>query len=518
MTNRKQTYFRTAAALAACAGMVIIASTMEPRGADAGPARSFYGDGYQQHVGREVIPVTMRRYEFTNAADNGHADFGKAPDAGGGRYAKIASDALDADRRPAFQSTGYKVLREATDSAGNGLAPSNSNIDSEPGDVPAQLDAEPGGAVTSAQTFGQWFEPTPGVNRWSKSTVDFHMDDSGAYVLEGSLDDLGSQTTDYTTELEWGFVHEAERDNFLEIETDAEAWVYIDGRLVIDGGGLSEEITFDIVNSEVIPGVPYSAEVTVVGAAIQNSSYHYPVTMRAMIGSASYEPFGPYSNAVTGNVNDNQSATGNRNFGANPRTFQLPDVHEAGTPINILGRSWTKKRSRYSGDNSSHWQVNRGYSTADDTPQIKVLRDGDRVPNIQGAYNQGDVASFLSDYVDPSDSTIVLDANQAIYLFELGTSHTSSSADFQDLVVVVTLSGVTDDETVTTTTTETQLNAAPRLGQRIDLSRLDWLEDRKPYKVQVFYANRTGAQSDIRIETNLRTMNVIAQPLANALD
>ena len=69
-----------------------------------------------------------------------------------------------------------------------------------------------------------------------------------------------------------------------------------------------------------------------------------------------------------------------------------------------------------------------------------MLRNGDPVPSIDGIYGQGSVKDFVSDYIDVSSNTMALEDNEVIYLYELGTTYSSSSADFQDLVVLVSLS------------------------------------------------------------------------------
>ncbi len=78
-------------------------------------------------------------------------------------------------------------------------------------------------------------------------------------------------------------------------------------------------------------------------------------------------------------------------------------------------------------------------NSAAQSKQVKVLRHGDAVPKIKGMGNQADALYFIKPYIDFKTNTITLDQNQAIYLFEIGTTNvTSSAADFQDLVVLVT--------------------------------------------------------------------------------
>ena len=74
------------------------------------------------------------------------------------------------------------------------------------------------------------------------------------------------------------------------------------------------------------------------------------------------------------------------------------------------------------------------------SPYVLVLKNGDSVPAIPGFQDQANLAVFVEPFVNVATQKVVLQDNQAIYLFELGTTNLSSSAaDFQDLVIMVTL-------------------------------------------------------------------------------
>ena len=74
------------------------------------------------------------------------------------------------------------------------------------------------------------------------------------------------------------------------------------------------------------------------------------------------------------------------------------------------------------------------------SPQVMVLRDGDAVPQIPGFLDQVSIEQFVGPYIDTAANRIVRADNQTIFLFELGvTDLKSPAADFQDLVVLVTL-------------------------------------------------------------------------------
>lgn len=93
---------------------------------------------------------------------------------------------------------------------------------------------------------------------------------------------------------------------------------------------------------------------------------------------------------------------------------------------------------------SSCGNFNKTYGS-DNVYQVRVLKNGQDVPNLDGYGGQQSVSDYVQDYV--SNGKIVLNPNQAIFLFELGTdlngyapgSNLPSSADFQDLVVLMTV-------------------------------------------------------------------------------
>ncbi|MEM9065987.1 MAG: fibro-slime domain-containing protein [Planctomycetota bacterium] len=205
-----------------------------------------------------------------------------------------------------------------------------------------------------------------------------------------------------------------------------------------DMGSALEITDFAIDNGEVTVNSDFAVNVKILGSAIYSGSYHRPTTVRLEIGGQTIDPFGDYNAPVTTNLNDDPSATGKTHAG--PYDYTINQIFPAGSTLNVTGRSWKKKSSAYSGLNNSHWETRRVADTESGSQQVFVLRDGDPVPNIQGVYNQASVEDFVEDYVDYDNNVMDLADNEVIYLYELGTTYNSSSADFQDLVVLVSLS------------------------------------------------------------------------------
>lgn len=188
--------------------------------------------------------------------------------------------------------------------------------------------------------------------------------------------------------------------------------------------------SFETSGGAVTPGVEFAAKVEVLGAAISyGGDYDMKVTTSVFIGGDRMDVFGGMLDAVGSNVNDGER-----------HSYVFPATYDAGLEIRVGAQSWNKQSSGSSGDRSSHWEAYMTVWGAEESPQVLVLRDGDDVPDIDPFRDQSGIQDFVGDYVDADTGKITLESNQAIYLFELGTTKLSSSAaDFQDLVVLVSL-------------------------------------------------------------------------------
>ena len=185
---------------------------------------------------------------------------------------------------------------------------------------------------------------------------------------------------------------------------------------------------FEIVNDTIVPKGSFISGFGVLGAAIQSGGDDLKVTARVKIGNDTFDPWGPYDQPVTGNVNDHTTYS-----------WDLDEVYPAGTPITISGKSWIwdSEANHHSTDNDD-WHTYLEFHSEDNPDNVIVLENGDDVPTIPGLDEQPDVAEFVDDYVE--DGKIVLAENEAIFLFELGTTDLgSSAADFQDLVILVSV-------------------------------------------------------------------------------
>ncbi len=120
-------------------------------------------------------------------------------------------------------------------------------------DSPAQMGTADPASVASPQTFGQWFDDVPGVNMDSQARMVFSKDASGALKfstndfrpIDGKLLDQGAYGANhnFTMEMDGGFYYTPCSGQFFEFSGDGDAFVYVDGKLVLEMVGNNMGVT-----------------------------------------------------------------------------------------------------------------------------------------------------------------------------------------------------------------------------------------------------------------------------------
>ena len=241
-----------------------------------------------------------------------------------------------------------------------------------------------------------------------------------------------SDVIEINTSKEWGVSVPDEDDLVVKlVDTDSRE-VLPKCRISFTPKDPIAPVNFEIINDTVVPNGTFISSFKVLGAAITNgpTGYDLMVTTRLKVGNNTFDPWGDYNLAVTGNVNDKTT-----------HSWNPTSTYPAGTPVTIGGKSWARDADYDNDgdfDEDGEWTQHMEVSSTGDSKYLIVLRNGDAVPTIKGFSNQDSIADFVEAYV--KDDKILLEDNEAIFLFELGvTDLTNDAADFQDLVILMTI-------------------------------------------------------------------------------
>ncbi len=214
----------------------------------------------------------------------GHTDFELVPGGGYGHYMKMVQDALDSENKPEFRSRGYKVSTDWKDAQGRPRINPRSYISSKPGDVNGSMSSSLGNAAASADSMRSWYRDVPGVNvsrelslslvrqpgtnvyTFNDKTDSYYVSRGGFFPINGELFGNSGGTTPnqnfhFTFELSTQFVYDHGTGQVFTFTGDDDVWVYVDGKLVIDIGGVhgakSQTIDLDRLNW-LVDGQEYS--------------------------------------------------------------------------------------------------------------------------------------------------------------------------------------------------------------------------------------------------------------------
>ena len=237
----------------------------------------------------------------------------------------------------------------------------------------------------------------------------------------------------------------------------------------------SDRIPVTVANGLITPHVDYAVRVAVVGASAQledpnNPGTYYDAneTMHYQIGSM-YYPFGDSSLGFSSNIND----------GNNPRGHLVPSIVATDTSIYLHPYSWkriSRGPSLLAGTKDSDWEVHMDVMPWSTPNQVLMVRNGDAVPAIM--FDYASLPSYIQEYIDPDTKKFVMGTNQILALFEMEVTATTDART----ATVATTTDTTKIEPVTTDTTMSEpmttmdmtTTSEPLLAEPVTTTTADW--------------------------------------------